>query len=622
MTLPFLEDFENIMDTTFYENGRICNSSERWNIETLNGGVSFTSNTPINNGGTGALLLANNSFLDANDVILTMDLSNYIGSNTIFLDFDYFVIGNYYGINDSIWIRGNNAADWVNIHSRPNQNEYDWVSVIGLDVDSTLVDAGQDFSNSFQIKFANKTFGPYPFGGWLLDNISLSNCSKPTAQTVSNIGPTSAVLAWTEIGGATSWNVEWGIKGFSLGAGNLEQNISSTSYGLSNLVNDTSYDFYVQSVCEESTSNWIGPYSFKTLCATTSTVTLPFLEDFENIVDSVFSENKQICNVNGNWTYETTGGRAYFGTTSYRNNGGTGALLMDSYNYSNIASINAAILTLDMSNYLGANNIFLTFDFYDSSDALSPNDSIWVRGSSADEWIGLYDWQNQDEYVWHTTPELDIDAALTNSGQDFSNNFQIRFGQEGHNSYSSDGLIIDNIKIGNCSKPKDINAVNITANSAEVIWTELGASSEWDIEWGPKDFLRGNGIQVTATSTSYALSNLFPAFSYDFYIRSNCGDTASDWVGPFTVATNCSTPNPITLPYKEDFENVPAITFNDKGNLCSTAGNWDIEITEYGQASFGTNASRNNGGLGALYLRKGYEENSVILTKVKNAIYG
>ena len=67
----------------------------------------------------------------------------------------------------------------------------------------------------------------------------------------TTISPNSANLTWTEMGAATNWNIEWGVKGFSQGDGNIGISIFDSSYELSDLVANTAYDFYVRSVCEE-----------------------------------------------------------------------------------------------------------------------------------------------------------------------------------------------------------------------------------------------------------------------------------------------------------------------------------------------------------------------------------
>ena len=189
----------------------------------------------------------------------------------------------------------------------------------------------------------------------------------------TNISANSADLSWNTLGSTATWDIEWGVKGFLLGNGVMINNISTNHYTLTNLFPTTSFDFYVRSNCEGETAEWAGPFTFTTLCPTISPINLPFIENFEHISNLTLDATAQICAEHSGWNYETTGGRARFGTIAPINNGGTGALLLDG-NYSN--SVNNAILTLDMSNHNALTNLFLSFDFYDVNDFQQHNDSI------------------------------------------------------------------------------------------------------------------------------------------------------------------------------------------------------------------------------------------------------
>ena len=90
-------------------------------------------------------------------------------------------------------------------------------------------------------------------------------CLSPNFLNAGNITPNSADLLWQAAGNETSWNLEWGISGFNLGSGTLVSGLTSTNYSLSSLSNNTSYDFYVQAICDSNTnSTWVGPYTFNT----------------------------------------------------------------------------------------------------------------------------------------------------------------------------------------------------------------------------------------------------------------------------------------------------------------------------------------------------------------------
>ena len=97
-------------------------------------------------------------------------------------------------------------------------------------------------------------------------------CLSPNFLNAGNITPNSADLLWQAGGNETSWNLEWGISGFTLGSGTLVNGLTSTNYSLSSLSNNTSYDFYVQANCSNSNvSSWIGPYTFNTNNISTGT---------------------------------------------------------------------------------------------------------------------------------------------------------------------------------------------------------------------------------------------------------------------------------------------------------------------------------------------------------------
>lgn len=87
-------------------------------------------------------------------------------------------------------------------------------------------------------------------------------CFAPTNLTASNVTISSANLGWTSSG--SSFDIQYGTADFTLGNGIIVNNITSTSYSLSGLSYNTTYQFYVRQICQENQSGWAGPYSFST----------------------------------------------------------------------------------------------------------------------------------------------------------------------------------------------------------------------------------------------------------------------------------------------------------------------------------------------------------------------
>lgn len=89
-------------------------------------------------------------------------------------------------------------------------------------------------------------------------------CDSPSALFASNITVSSADLGWTENGAATSWNIEYGISGYTQGLGFTQNGVITNPYILTGITANVSYDFYVQSICSANQSTWIGPFTFIT----------------------------------------------------------------------------------------------------------------------------------------------------------------------------------------------------------------------------------------------------------------------------------------------------------------------------------------------------------------------
>lgn len=88
----------------------------------------------------------------------------------------------------------------------------------------------------------------------------ISGCTAPTnlSATRSTTVNTTATIGWTPSGTETSWEIQYGAPGFTVGSGTsvTATTNSKTITGLAT----TAYDFYVRAVCSASqNSTWVGP---------------------------------------------------------------------------------------------------------------------------------------------------------------------------------------------------------------------------------------------------------------------------------------------------------------------------------------------------------------------------
>ena len=90
------------------------------------------------------------------------------------------------------------------------------------------------------------------------------SCIPPQNVVLTNLNDTEAEVSWTEIGTATTWDIEYGLEGFTQGTGTTV-NTTSNPYLITGLTELTEYDVYVRSDCGGGDlSAWSGPLNFQT----------------------------------------------------------------------------------------------------------------------------------------------------------------------------------------------------------------------------------------------------------------------------------------------------------------------------------------------------------------------
>ncbi len=99
--------------------------------------------------------------------------------------------------------------------------------------------------------------GPFTFTG--------EQCLDPSQLTATNITGNSATLSWiNNTPSANTFDIEWGLPGFTQGVG-IPANGVALPYNLTGLGPNTSYAYYVRTVCGQNNfSGWAGPFTFTT----------------------------------------------------------------------------------------------------------------------------------------------------------------------------------------------------------------------------------------------------------------------------------------------------------------------------------------------------------------------
>ncbi|MDT8347032.1 MAG: hypothetical protein RQ756_04465, partial [Flavobacteriaceae bacterium] len=92
-----------------------------------------------------------------------------------------------------------------------------------------------------------------------------------------------------------------------------------------------------------------------------------------------------------------------------------------------------------------------------------------------------------------------------------------------------------------CPKPINLGVQNLGVTVADLVWTDNGAATLWDVEWGLAGFTPTGTPSPNAaglTVETFPLTGLTTSTDYSFYVRADCGpDGFSNWSGPFTFTT-------------------------------------------------------------------------------------
>ena len=535
-SFPWTEDFENggnIPGCWTQEYVNIYN--EDWKFQ--NGDGWYISSA--HSGSYNAYFFKNGA--QTRLVLPPLDLSSL---TTPQMDFWYGTSYGYYKFN--VLYKSSATGSWTVLKTYQNTTINSWVH-------DTIV-LPNNTSDSW---VAFETVENNGSQGLNIDDVTIKestvSCAPPLGPQTFAWGDSARVSWLTQLYSPT-YDIEYGLPGFSHGNGTTVSNISDTTYTITGLSPSTSYEWYVKKNCSGTGSSlWTGPVSFTT---TTTPYSLPVTEDFEGGF-------VKFVNASGN-------SRDFGINTSLKHGGAKSVRNEYSNNNRNYLVMNSYV---DLSQ---TSNPFLTFWHIAKTEGGGDYCKVQISTDNGSTWrtlpanayegnannYGAYQRFDENSYSeWRGDP-------ATNSWwkkETFSlDNFKekrvkIRFYLYSNSATTKEGWYIDDISIedNTCPGiyPDSLWTQNITATTAQLKWKERGSATAWDIEYGNAGFTQGTGITISGTTSNpKTITSLVADTDYDWYVRSSCGGgNYSDWSGPESFSTPC---NPSNLPYFEDFENI------------------------------------------------------------------
>ena len=354
--------------------------------------------------------------------------------------------------------------------------------------------------------------------------------------TASNITQTDAVLAWTPGFQEAEWQVivQQQGTGVPTDTDTGDQTTNNTAYPAENLLPNTTYEYYVRAYCNDTDqSEWVGPYTFTTLC---EAFTTPFLETFEPSSES--EECWRSVNENSDnyaWTFDATLD-AFEGIHS--------AGIFSGSNGNNDDYLISPTITVTAGQRLRFQ--YRTYTEYFEEDL---EIRLSVNGNELSEFTTvLYnsdDDPNPINNPYWKEMILNLPAGITG---DINIAWVIPQREPSPLGYRGQTLLIDNVVIEDvptCAAPNNLAVNSITDASVQLSWNTNGDETAWDIYVQPA----GMGAPVgdgdpeylsTVDSNPTTVNGLTAASQYEYYVRAACSDTEkSEWVGPYVFTTLC-----------------------------------------------------------------------------------
>lgn len=338
------------------------------------------------------------------------------------------------------------------------------------------------------------------------------------------------------MGSATNWQIEWGLSGFAQGNG-VQISTTTNPFTQFGLIPQTTYDFYVRSICAPGDSSvWVGPFTFTTPC---TSFIAPWIDSLETHLVTTNADINECWSTMPTLTTTALRWNVQTGPTTSTGTGPSGAFSGANYFHietSNGAAGDQAQLISPLIDVTSMSAAMLQF-YYHMFGATTGK--LFVDVNDGNSWTTVDSIIGQQQ-----TATTDPWALRTVQLFQFSGTIQIRFRGERGTSFTGD-ISLDDIEVledTSCILPTNLTVANISTTGATFGWTENGSATTWNVEYDTTGFVLGTGTSVVSTTNPLSVTNLLPGTTYEFYVQADCGSDSSTWVGPmsFTTPTICN----------------------------------------------------------------------------------
>jgi len=374
-----------------------------------------------------------------------------------------------------------------------------------------------------------------------------SPCANISNLTQTNVTTTSVNINWTAGSSETSWDIEYGPAGFTIGSG-TSLTVTTPSASLSGLSANTAYDIYVRATCSGGLiSGWESIQITTLTCLPVSNISITNITSTTATVSWTAGGSETAWNIE----YGLAGFAQGSGMTAFASGTPTTTLSGLSANTTYDIYIRASCFGGSVSTWISSQFsttvapppppcIAITNL---SSTSISENSiSVsWTAGGSETTWNIEYGTAGFSQGSGTNLTVSATNATLSGLTANTAYDIYVRANCGGTNvsSWLSAQFTTSTASVPPCQAISNIQTTNISTNSISISWTAGGSETTWNIEYGVAGFTQGSGTNLTVSATNATISGLTANTAYDIYVRANCGDTnVSTWLSAqFTTST-------------------------------------------------------------------------------------
>ena len=377
-----------------------------------------------------------------------------------------------------------------------------------------------------------------------IDNVTIltNNCPIVTNVTATSVSTTSITIDWTDVSGASMWEVEYTGNGST---SSIIATVHPTT--LTGLAPATAYHIRVRPICSATdTGGWCDAYSVSTGC---DLIVPPYVQDFNAVAGTSYSTagNLPPCwdgysnGTNAAYMPHVTDGSTY----SYSISGNALTLTSGSSTYGDVKYVRlpqfaAPVNTLTMSYWFcteSSTNGTLTVGYMTGPNFTTDFVPVVSHAASSASYHSGNGPQPAGTGVYDT---VSFDSVPANA-------MYVAFKWVYTSSFYS--CCIDNIEVTStgaiCSAP-GITSTTGDYQSATMTWTGSGTNYEVNIKESVA--LDWPATDIAVTGNTYTFTGLLPSTNYMLRVRQDCTADSigySDWVyAPFlTDSLPCFAPD-------------------------------------------------------------------------------